>query len=290
MTDELPRRGYPLVVPPPGGFEDAVRRGRSLRRRRAGGSSGIALVLAGALAYSVLGGGNGVSRVDMADQNEADKRERSAPAQIVPIGPSATPRPAVSPAGVPRAGTVPTPAPGSVSGARPTVGPSSTVVVNPTRKPGTTTQGRKYARRSPIERDEPMTNTDIDCISRQTDWCASANVQENAAEGMYVLSYTLCRAYDATPGTLTFDWQQEVDFSTTDNAHDDTVWTYSAGVKRVRDEKTYTIQPRSCVTWHTVWNGYDDFGYTPPQGTYTLVAQPLTREELPQAQWTFQHA
>jgi hypothetical protein len=282
VTD-LPRRSYPLVVAPPGGFEQAVRRGRSLRRRRVGGSSGVALVLVGALGWGVLGGSNGVDRIE---PTRDDRQERSAgvPGSIV----QGTPTPLPSASATIQPGVQPTRGTGTLTGARPSAGPTS-VVVAPTRKPGGTTT-RRYAKRSKIEPIGEYTNTDPNCISPAGQWCASADVDTTQAiDGIYTFTYTLCRPVNSTDTTITFDYTQPLDFSATDVAHADTVWTWSAGQPRVRDETEVRVDAGNCIGWKTVWNGLDDFGYTPPQGTYTLHVTPMAREDLPEAQREFEH-
>lgn len=284
MTD-VPRRSYPLVVAPPGGFEDAVRRGRSLRRRRAGGSSGVALVLVGALGYAVLNPSSGIDRLDPTTD---DRREATAPAPDGYV--SQSPAPTAAPSSNVRPGANPTPGTGGITDVRPTVGATS-VVVPPTRKPGGNPTTRRYAARNGIVRDEATTNTDTNCITAQDlEWCARANVDTTrAADGIYTLEYHLCRQVDTAAKTITFPYRQEVEFSATDIANSDTVWTYSLGQTQVSEPEEYTFPGSSCVRWHVEWNGLDDFGYMPVGGEYRLTARGLANEPLPQATQTFTH-
>jgi hypothetical protein len=259
-----------------------------MRRRKAGGSSGLALVLVGALGWSVLGGGSGVSRLDPTTDDDR-KQERSLPAYPQPLDPTPTAQPSAS-AGAPSPGTVTAPGTGGYTGLRPTVGPS-TPVVTPTRKPGGGNPGRRYAARPEITREEAMTNTDPNCATSTDAWCAYARVDESQAiEDKYTLEYTICRPrFNTSPGTLDFAWHQEIEFKAVDTAHRDTVWTYSLGVRRVSEPETLAIDPGTCVLWHMVWDGYDDFGLMPPYGSYTLIARPLSRENVGESQATFTH-
>lgn len=283
MTD-LPRRSYPLVVPPPGGFEDAVRRGRNVRRKRVGGSSAIALVLVGALGWSVLGGGSDVTRLDQANETEATPSPRTLPQ----VGNPYVPPPTAAPT-VPVDGPRPTSTPVSGNDVRPSADPGRPVGVTP-RNPSARPPGARFATRNAIDRTGPTAGADcLGTTSPSQQWCARAFANETG-EFQYELTYTLCRSHTAPAGPVTFDWYQEVDFAATDKAHNDTVWTYSKGVRKVEDYESLTVERGFCYTWTTVWDGFDDYGYTPPAGTYVLTARPLAREtDLPAAQIEFMH-
>jgi hypothetical protein len=286
VTDptDFPRRSYPLVVAPPGGFEDAVKRGRSMRRRRASGTSGIALVLVGAIGYAVLNPGTG--GVDRLEPTTEDRREQTAPAVDGPVVQS--PAPSVAPTSTPRPGAIGSAAPGVVTSQRPNVTPTS-VVLN-TRPPGGGSGGRHYAARGEITRDEATTNTDTGCIASAEEWCVRANVDTtNAKEGVYVLEYHVCRSVNAGNKTVRFPRKPYVEFVTKDVSNNDVVWTYSLGVKKTNQADEFEFQSGTCVRWHVQWNGLDDFNYNPPQGTYQLTARGLATEPLPQAQATFTH-
>jgi hypothetical protein len=270
-------------VAPPGGFEDAVRRGRRRRRKQTGGSSALVLVLVGMLAYSVIGGDTGADRLDPTDQGRIDH------VQPAPDG-TASPDPvaSVTPTGTaPLGGNTPVtgsgPRTGALPGATtsvPTYGP-----VVPSSRP-TTAQVRRYAARARIRRGDPDTNTDLDCAPTPgEDWCAKATGVRAAGQTYYELRYVLCRSIAAsTSGRLTFQREQEVDFAAIDQTNDDTVWTWSAGQPVVPRSSTLDIAPGYCVIWTVNWNGYDDFGYTPYFGPDTVIARPITREALPSAE------
>ena len=274
MTD-LPRRSYPLVVPPPGGFEDAVRRGRGLRRRRAGSSTGAALALAGVMAYSLMHGGNVGSnglqptRRDPVVEQPVPGGVRVPPDEVVattrPVGTTTDDRtagggtaprvsgPVVTGPSAPPAGNVPRRPSG---GRRPTAGPTL-----------------RYAARAAIVEDpQPTPNTaPDDCLpSEGKVWCARALA--TAAEGAWDLTYTLCRRIDAEPGLVQFDRTQEADYAVVHVDSGETIWTYSAGQAVTPAAADTSIPAGHCVSWTTRWNGYDDFGYTPPTGNYRLTA------------------
>jgi hypothetical protein len=261
-----------------------------MRRRRAGGSSGIALVLVGALGYSVLGGSSGVDRIE---PTREDRRERFAPQPGGIVQESETPRPTAS-AAVP--GTSPTQVPGGTGtgpGVRPSVGPTSVVVhpnPSPTRRPnGTTT--RQYAARPKIDRTDPYTNPDLVCVNApEQAWCTSGIADASGAmDGIYRFTYTVCRRINTGTGTLSFDTTQEADFSATDVEHDDTVWTWSAGQRPPRDDHEVVINAGNCIDWTVTWNGLDDYGQYPPRGEYTMTARLLAREAVPAVERSFQH-
>jgi hypothetical protein len=281
VTD-VPRRSYPLVVAPPGGFESAIRRGRSLRRRRAGGGTGAALLLVGALSYSLVNGPGGTSGLQPATNVPRHDRTDA----IGPPQETSSPEPTASPTDVRPTGTA-SAAPGSpaaTGGPAYVPGPTS----GPTRPPQETvrpTRGApnahpRHARRSPITEGEPMTSTTYaECIDTENatprTWCATAWVSEDtgSAETRYELRYSLCRAVNAGPGTVTFGARSEkADFAMRHVATNDTVWTWSAGQPPKSLDGT-TVGAGNCVEWKTYWDGFDDFGYLPPAGDYELTAR-----------------
>lgn len=287
MTD-VPRRSYPLVVAPPGGFDDAVRRGRRLRRRRAGGSTGAALMVVGAITFASLGSDGGTN--GLRPTREAPHHERTAPAAPVATA-SVSPEP--SPSAVtstkPRAGSRPVAGVATTTAPAPPPPPAPTpdaAPESPRPRRGSTTTSRSYAQRAPIEESgpSPSTSTDTQCLSTGADWCADVpSVYPTTQNGVtrYELTYTLCRAVDAGTGTIRYNRAQRTDFATTHKATNDTVWTYSAG-QRVRPADTTLDVPAGyCVSWVTVWDGYDDFGHTPPGGTYVLTASPFGVSDTP---------
>jgi hypothetical protein len=281
VTDtDLPRRSYPLVVPPPGGFEDAVRRGRGVRRRRAGGGTGLAMLLVGALAYSVLGHGSGTASLDPAHQPIQ---------QNVPAGDgtavSATPTPSAT--GAPSPGTNQA-LPGSRTGGRPgsSVGPlpnaTSTV-----RQPGP--QPVPYAHRNKISMSKPFPDTNTACLGSTADWCSYATA--TPASGIsFTLAYTLCLNVNAASNKLTYRHDQPVDFAAIDTEHNDTVWTYSAGQPVGAKRPADSVDPGYCVTWSVLWDGFDDFSKTPPPGDYVLQARSLATQTVPPASTDFVHS
>ena len=285
MTD-LPRRAYPLVVAAPGGFEDAVRRGRGIRRRRAGGSTGAALALAGVIAYSVMQG-NDLNPKGLHPTRDMPGIEQPAtlPGILVePTAPEDAPSSAPAASGpVDRVGG-PVAGGGPVTGptARPTAGPVTNVPGRPSGTPKPQ-PGRAYAARGEItETETPMTTEpEAECLQDQSKlWCGRAEATEVANTPEWTFRYTLCRrSIDAAPGVIEFDRKQEAEFSIVDTATGETIWTYSAGQRVVRAESTTEVAGGRCAHWTTRWNGYDDFGLTPRPGNYHLVASSTGRSD-----------
>jgi hypothetical protein len=280
VTD-LPRRSFPLVVAPPGGFEDAVRRGRGLRRRRVGGGSAAALVLVGALGYSMLGS-SGVSSIREANDPGAGPTR--------PAGALATPGPQESPSpgsGGPLGGPVAGP-PGTV----PNVSPSAPVnACCPTRGPGTTL---RYATRPKIYEDKASTNASSSCLTSSTasGWCSWAYVDTSraAGDGVYTFDYYVCRPVDATTdGTLHWSRHLRVDFTAIDVDNDDTVFTYSRAIPVKHESSAESVPVGTCMHWSIEWNGYDDYGRNPAPGSYRLVASSFADERPPSATYDFTH-
>jgi hypothetical protein len=294
VTD-LPRRSYPLVVPPPGGFEDAVRRGRRVRRRRTGGSTGAALVLAGVIAYASIGtpantdGLRPTKQTPRQEETQAPYGESASPTPEPTAEPSPSATPDAPPSGT-AAPAGPTQAPGTLAPAD----PDPTASARPTReqKPPRT---RTYAKRQPIQELEPMPGGgDTGCIADGPKWCAIVGEYGSTIElpRVYEFSYKLCRSPSAGPGVVTFDRFQEVEFKARHVGTNDTVWTYSAGQPVGQPDEPTEIPAGYCVEWTTKWDGYDDFGHHPPGGTYeiTAVSTGFSDAPLPSKTESFQHS
>jgi hypothetical protein len=289
VTD-LPRRSYPLVVPPPGGFEDAVHRGRKRRRKQAGGSTGVALVFVGALAYSLVGHSSSTNSLDSANDTHVNETRPTPGA-----GASNAPVPQASATGaVPGTGGRPAGATGP-RGIGPSAVPSVSFSPPPARKPNDPAV-RRYAVRPVIARHEGQTNTSTECLSSQQsqDWCTSAYATPNqTTPETYTFTYTVCRSVRAASAILHFprDDKHQVDFAARDVAHDDTVWTHSADRAAKSTASTVRVDPGYCVFWDVTWNGYDDFGDNPAGGAYELTARSFSTETLPPAKVaSFTHA
>jgi hypothetical protein len=288
VTD-LPRRSYPLVVPPPGGFEEAVRRGRRLRRRRAGSGTGAALALVAVLAYTMSGQEGGTSGLQPTeDAPYAQQSERPGTGTASP-----TPEPTASSSNDVSA----SPSPGGTGGSEggyvpgyPTTpaGPTLPATPSPDRSPG-----RPFAARDDITETPSAATAATTCAPTEINpWCAFANVTpvESATRIDYWLSYTLCRHVSAGDRDLDYTILREVDFSV--RYLNDTFWTYSKGWKDQPGSPQTRVTAGGCVEWKTLWDGYDDYGFTPQgdPGQYQLKAWSTGTadgEALPQATRSF---
>ncbi|HVF06426.1 MAG TPA: BsuPI-related putative proteinase inhibitor [Frankiaceae bacterium] len=289
MTD-LPRRAYPLVVPPPGGFEDAVRRGRGFRRRRAGGSTGAALVIAGLVAYSSLHGSDAGTK-GLQPTDDVPGVEQPAPA----TGAGSPTPDAVTSSPAPRTGDRPKTVAGGPASA-PATSPSAGPVAHapgqrPTRPPAPRPDNpRRYAPRGDINEGEPQPNP-VECLpTADRLWCATAIANPvGGGSNAWTLGYTLCRALDEETGTVTFDRKQEAEYSIRHVDSGETIWTWSAGQPVVRASSSSDAQPGECITWSYTWNGYDDFLLTPQPGLYRLTASSTGRSDtgLPTDEFDF---
>jgi hypothetical protein len=277
-------------VAPPGGFEDAVKRGRRVRRHKATGGTGAALALAGVLAWSTLGSPGGTNGLQ--PTSNVPHTGRGEPTASAPASPAPTQSPTEAPASSNASPLTPhgTGAPSQVA-QPPVSGPTATT--RPTRDSSNPTVA--YARRNAITENDQFAGTSTDCPPTLNDpWCAypRVDVYEGATGTTYTLHYVLCRGVDSGPGVVTFDRKAKVEFSATDTSNNDTVWTYSAGQPRGAAGSDTTVDPGNCVEWTTVWDGYDDFGYTPAQGTYRLDARSTGHSDgtLDAATTEFQHS
>jgi len=277
VTD-LPRRSFPLVVAPPGGFEDAVRRGRGLRRRRVSGGSAAALMLVGALGYSMLGT-SGVSRLN--ETHDPGATPTRAVGVLPTPGPQASASAGTGPVGGPLVGP---------PGTAPTVS-ASPVDPRPTRRPGATL---RYATRPIVHEDKASTNASSSCLTSTTSdgWCSYAYVDDSQGlEGVYTFDYYVCRPVDSGgDGTLHWRRHLRVDFVAIDVEHDDAVFTYSRAIPVKHESTEEPVAVGSCMHWSIEWNGYDDYGFNPPAGQYNLVASSFADEQPLSASYPFTHA
>ena len=269
MTDDVPRRSYPMVVSPPGGFEDAVRRGRRIRRRRTGGSTGAALVLVGALAYSVVSTTDGTNSLDPAKQPKVDHSQPTRlPGSLGSPDPITSPSTTVSSAAGTNTGT------GSRPGSGPTSVPTSLPTKPPTREPGSTAT-LPYAVRPAIKFTQEY-NSPERCLppdQSASGWCTYATGQTDPDdEDRSLLRYRVCRALNAGPGTLDLTRTPQVNFAAKDVANNDTVWTWSVGQPVTQAASQVDVTAGYCVDWYTSWDGFDDWGRLPPAGTYEVTA------------------
>jgi hypothetical protein len=240
-------------------------------------------VLVGALAYSIVGHGAGVSSLDPANDTRIDRGHRRVGATA-----SAAPRSQATPTGVP-AGPGSQPVASGPRGTRQPALPSATVSTPATRHP----QGpkvRAYAARAAVTRSD-QANTSTSCPPTELGWCVSAGVTVSQdARPTYTFTYAVCRSVRASTAYLNFDRKDPlVDFKAVDEAHNDTVWTWSLGQPVKPGTNQVRVDPGNCSIWDVVWNGYDDFGDLPPAGTYHLTATSFANETLPPAQQTFDH-
>jgi hypothetical protein len=271
------------VVAPPGGFEDAVRRGRRRRRKQTGGSSAAVLVLVGALAWSVVGHPGGGS--DRLDQSHQPRIGQTNP---LPYGTS-TPAPFTSSAPTGQQPVVPGSG-NSGRGAPPPAG-AGPVVEPRVSHPATGSphvKGRPYWPRPVMVFTPSSTNTEITCLPQQDqEWCTKAN--EVPAGTYYRLSLTVCHSVTGA-GDLHVHRKDPVEFKVLDIAHNDTVWTFSLGQRVVPKNQTVTVNQGECVVWSVDWDGLDDFGDEPPPGSYSVTAA-LTADEHtdPSTSPAFQH-
>jgi hypothetical protein len=291
VTDpQLPRRGFPLVVPPPGGFEDAVRRGRGRRRKQTGGSSALALVLVGAIAYSVVGHGSGAGGAHL-DPAQQPRVHQTRPA---PSGGPQSPDPTPS-----ATGTQPTGTPASTSashGYGPPSAPASPPIAGPTRPPdpahpprdGDTS--RPYAARAPITHSAPSTGTELSCLPAQSEeWCTTARGTAQNNGMSYLLEIAVCHSVAYGTADLHFAQNREADFKVVHDGDKDLVWTHSLGQPVFASAHTVTFGGGDCAVWQNVWDGYDDYGYDPPSGSYTVTGSINSTEGLLDASGGFPH-
>lgn len=288
MADQdllLPRRAFAVLPPVPGGFEDALARGRRRRRRNTGGGV-LASVIALALAVSLTG-----SDPD-ADANLFVKQPETGIAQDVTVP---APGDAEDVAQVTADETDDDTRPdtvGSSAGDRSTTASGSTGDSRTATAP--VAEPRDRAPRVPAaargRRLDPPQETEVrdgyvpckasDQRTVVLDWCLQATYaipDETVSDAK--LSIAVCRAPQTEARELNFHSEQQVDYTVTRLGSDEILWQWSHRAVFGEDPTKDPLASAACRVYSVVWKGLTDNDENfVGAGDYVLTARSLATE------------
>lgn len=256
----------PVFSPPPGGYDDAIRRSRRRRSRRRARTGAVATGALAVAAAAILAGGTaGISSLR----------------QEQPAGPGGI-------GGV--SGASPTPDSGSASSApqtgRTSRGESSPAASAARGESGQRTQARSSAAPGPsaaplqistalARTEHPYTNTSpcADSSGRQAaGWCVQFLGPYGGESGKAVsLTLDLCRLPAFADADASFPSSAEAAFAlTTSGQNPRRVWSYASQHPGSPDPHRVAVRSGQCLSWTTTWWNRDDRGAAVPPGDYIL--------------------
>ena len=270
--DGLPRHPYPVLLPESGGFEEAIGRARSRRRRQVAEAAAMASVVA-VFAGGFLASRPGPDNPDRLRQLDGSPQRDPDNSPAPSTGP---PSPTPTATGDTAQQPVPGPGGNDRGGSRPTDLPS--VGSHVSKRPEPVGRSSKY----PAPRG--AVTFDTECrTSDETEWCLRASADPDPDTGnRYSLTFTLCRMLGASDTQLTFPTEQEVDFEIL--LRGDVRWTWSKNQVFEPGERAVRIGQGECVAWTTRWDTDDEEGRLlklssePGVDHYTLRARTTAAE------------
>jgi hypothetical protein len=253
----------PAFRPPPGGYDDALRRSRRRRSRR---YALVGAVATGALAVVGLallaGGTEGLSSLR--------QDQPAGPAKAGPIpGAQATPRTAPSAEARGSASARP-----SASAVRASLAPDGGEI-RPSAAPGVTAAPQQIS--TPLARTiHPYSNTSpcADNSGRQAaGWCVQYQGAFAGKSAQAVsLTLDLCRLPAFGDANASFPATAEAAFTLTTNEQNPRhVWTHAHQHPGSRRPHHVVVRSGQCLSWTTTWWNRDDSGTPVPPGDYTLA-------------------
>lgn len=263
MSNELPRRPFRDLTPPPQGLESvrtAARRRRTTRAIATGATSAVAIVAFAVFALSDSKSNGGFDRIGPAHE------ATSTP--IVDL-PTQSPTPPAGGVGTDPASTS-SPVPVAES-PRPT--PAATGIVdNGTPGPSYTTPAMSRTYHAAIQTSQATvcgTSISGDSVGHPTTgdgWCT--DVSTTTVGSGVDISYEVCR--DATAaGSLTFKTNLEADLTV---SHFGTVvWRWSKDHPAYDDVHAVDFAKSTCWNWVVHWTAVDQHGRKLDPGHYTLL-------------------
>ena len=261
MYSERGKRPLPELRPYPGQADVALRLVH-LRRRRSAALVASAAGLVVVASLLVTARGSGLAVVEPA----APFPLPAASSPLVAV-PAATPG-VQDPSGAPR--TVPGTTPAATV-------PAVEETVPPVR-PGPEPSGRPPAdgRRVPVRRHVMRKPTA--CPAPLGAWCAS--VIKTESKGVPWFQLLGCYTAGTGPGTLSFEYDREVDFAIVDSEGEE-VWRWSSTEPEPAENlHALTAESGWCFVWTAVWDGRGDDGLPLAPGSYTLQAEVLSQPRL----------
>ena len=271
MSQDLPRRPFTELSPPPAGLV-AVRASATRRRRAKSLVSGAgALGVLGVVLALVASSGPRDDTLRVTDAGP-DVTSTAAPQTTETATPSASePAPTSTPTAAPSA-------PGSSS-----VGGDGEAAATQTPDPAQVDYRTPDVTREYVSR-ASLTGTTV-CSGSESgstdptlyytvNWCHSAAV--SATRGGHLLTQQICRD-SSSDSTLSFDGDRELDLVVQrDDGH--VVWRWSVGHPDGGSAHSLAVEREHCWVWNVSWTDVDQRGRALPHGSYTLVVTTTASE------------
>lgn len=272
---ELPHQAFPLVLPKPFGFEEALGRGRAIRRHRtATAGAGVMTLVVGLLGAVVLSRGPGGAQQIKPDRAPKESTQENVP---YPPGDSGLPKsdPVVPDQSDPTDTTPPNDGgPGTGGIVRQPGG-----VEDPDGKPSKpddvvpkSTKPTMYS--AAIEQPNPCPPV---VNPSEESWCTSVDWVDAGAT--VTLVFQVCHDVEVenpnpnSSRSLVFRTRQEADLRITDN-DGNAVWQWSKGQRFPRyatgADKAITVKQGYCHQWWVNWDRTDEAGVALETGSYKL--------------------
>ena len=259
MNDDLPRRPFSELSPPPNGLAQVRRDAGRRRRRKAWTSASGAVAVVAASSAFVL--------ASSSDHSQGVDRVVSATLPSGAVSPLPSTRSAVLPrsvAGSPVAS--PDPASPAPSGApHPATSPQPTVSY--TTPPMTRTYQAPIHKSGTTLCSASTTGSTDGHTSQQVDWCLLAKARPTP--GGVTLVMEVCRD-DTLGASLTFQQTRESDLVVR-RSDGKQVWRWSAGHPSSQQRHVLATDAGGCWLWTVTWTEVDQKGSNLPHGTYTLT-------------------
>lgn len=286
MTDQLPRRPFTHLPPPPDGPATAVRVGRAIRRRRrVAGTSAAALSMA-LVAGVVIAAGSGSDHASDQLVPAVPHRHNATSATVAPTQPPST---RLGPAGIAdQPGVVAAPAktPAEATSAR----PAAAATAGPAAGPGAGYRTPRLRRtyQPPVPSGARLctasVTTDGQGTRKRIDWCIEVTVA--ATDAGHNLTVTVCRD-QTTDSALSFPSNLEADLAVVRGNR--TVWRWSVGHATAAQAHALSTPAGACWSWTSAWTDVDGSGRPLASGSYDLIGSSLATQltELPNQRTTF---
>lgn len=264
MSDELPRRPFTELAPPPDGFS-AVRASAVSRRRAKSAVTGAGALSVLGLVLALVASSNARDDSLRVTNGGPDDSTSAAPQPTSSAVPSVSERPATpAPAG----------SPGAIDASSGGAGSDPAATEPPGTAPAdyrTPEVTREYVSRASATGTTVCSGT----ANGSTDptlyytvsWCHSAAV--STAPGGHDLTQQICRD-SSSDATLSFDGSRELDLLV-QRADGKVVWRWSVDHRDTSSAHTLAVEREHCWVWTVHWTDVDQRGAALPRGSYTLV-------------------
>lgn len=277
----LPRRPFELVAADPGGFEDAMARGRR-RRRRTAGTGLVASLTALVLAVSLTGSSPGPdARLEfilpperqLVTDTDSDGTDGEGAATVDLAGPAT-----VAGGGSISADT--RSAAGDRSGSGGLTRPAQQA---PDRGRAAPPPGRRLTPpEETTSQDFATCATGAGGLAVDQTWCLVASrIPDTDDERNSSLTLGVClRRVESAARTLTFDGEQQVDFVITKEGSPEILWQWSHRAVFGDDPTSDPVNPGECRIYRVRWELRSDNNgrFINEEGTYVLHATSLAAE------------